>query len=267
MRAARSISAARASKRSIAASHGVPRLINLIADRALLAGYASQTHEIEPPHVRKAVAALRGEDTGVNANTAQPKRSWRWRAATAAGVALVAAATTSLAYWPHHDALSAADAAYRQTVTVSSAADAERALTAFVKQYPASKHLDDALLRLAQLEISRGDRTAAIQNLTRLAQHTPLPLDRTRAVVLTSQAHLDNGDTTSACQGISPDLASSANPDSALAHQLTAVSSVCASRATLTNAAASPDTTHPAVTRDSIANPAVKRAAGRGATP
>src|SRR5439155_9229519 len=46
------------------ASHGVPRLINLICDRALLAGYAARTREIGPKHVRKAVTALTGDDKG-----------------------------------------------------------------------------------------------------------------------------------------------------------------------------------------------------------
>ena len=59
------------------ASHGVPRLINLVADRALLAGYAAQTRDIQPEHVRKAVAALRGEDAEVEANISSrpPRRS------------------------------------------------------------------------------------------------------------------------------------------------------------------------------------------------
>ncbi|MGH7619584.1 MAG: AAA family ATPase [Gemmatimonadaceae bacterium] len=250
----------RAVKEVYRASHGVPRLINLICDRALLAGYASQTRDIEPPHVRKAIAALRGEDSEVKANTARKPRSLRRRAATAAAVAVVAAVTAGVALWPRREMLSSDDVAYQRTVAASSAADAERALNAFAQQYGMSKHIDDVLLRLAQLEISRGDRIAAIQNLRRLADHAPLPIDRTRATVLASQAHLDNGDTTSACQGISPDMTATAAADTSLAHQLTAVSSVCASRATLTNAVVSPDTAMRATAaRDSVAKPAAKR--------
>src|SRR3954466_8265894 len=61
------------------ASHGVPRLINLICDRALLAGYAAQVRDIDPVHVRKAVAALRGEDSEVDANvsTSAPRSGKR----------------------------------------------------------------------------------------------------------------------------------------------------------------------------------------------
>src|SRR5262249_29878986 len=66
----------RAVKEVYRASHGVPRLINLICDRALLAGYAAQTRDIQPPHVKKAVSALRGEDDEVRANTTKEKPSW-----------------------------------------------------------------------------------------------------------------------------------------------------------------------------------------------
>ena len=136
-----------------------------------------------------------------------------------------------------------------------------------MQQYSTSKHLDDALLRLAQLEISRGDRAAAIQNLTRLAEHTPAPVDRTRAVILASQARLDSGDTTSACQSISPDLASTVAADSALAQQLTGVSSVCAARNSLTSngATIADSTVRSASSRDSVeqAGDQAQRHAGR----
>ncbi len=47
-------------------SRGYPRLINLICDRALLAGYNARTGVITPRLVRKAALALKGrEDTGI----------------------------------------------------------------------------------------------------------------------------------------------------------------------------------------------------------
>src|SRR3989338_1009264 len=52
-----------------AATGGVPRLINLTADRSLLAGYTAQTRSIAEPHVRQALAALSGEE-GINADAA-----------------------------------------------------------------------------------------------------------------------------------------------------------------------------------------------------
>lgn len=43
------------------ASQGIPRLINLLADRTLLAGYVARTTKLNQRHVAQAVAALRGE--------------------------------------------------------------------------------------------------------------------------------------------------------------------------------------------------------------
>src|SRR6478672_10269695 len=46
-------------------SSGVPRLINLITDRTLLAAYADQTRDIGPLHVKKAVQALQGDEPDI----------------------------------------------------------------------------------------------------------------------------------------------------------------------------------------------------------
>lgn len=215
------------------ASHGVPRLINLICDRALLAGFAGQTRDIQPQHVRKAVAALRGEDAEVRANTASARsRIWRRRATTVIGSVIVAAGITAgVAFWPRQTASSPDDALYWRASTQASATDAEQDLAGLIARYPTSRHLDDALLRLAQLELSRGDRVAALDHLTQLSQHAPAGIYHTRATVLSATAQLDNGDSTSACQAVTPDLGRSANADSTLARQLDAVAKTCAARA------------------------------------
>src|SRR4051812_22699992 len=44
------------------ASTGVPRLINLVTDRALLAAFTEQSRDVRAAHVRKGVQALRGEE-------------------------------------------------------------------------------------------------------------------------------------------------------------------------------------------------------------
>src|SRR5207249_4219782 len=113
-------------------------------------------------------------------------------------------------------------------------------------------------LRLAKLELSRGDRSAAIKDFTTLAQHAPAGLTRTEALVSTADAQLADGDTASACQNISPELSSMAAPDSGLAHRLTAISSVCATRVAPLNAGTPADSTT-AHARDSIPTRAGKR--------
>jgi len=43
-------------------SKGIPRLINLISDRALLGGYSKQTNHITPEIVKSAIESLGGEE-------------------------------------------------------------------------------------------------------------------------------------------------------------------------------------------------------------
>ena len=208
-------------------SHGVPRLINLISDRALLAGYAAQTRDIQPEHVRKAIAALRGEDAEVRANILTAgKPRWRYRAAVIAAIVVVAAVAGGVALWPRHADLAPDEALYWQATTEPTATAAERDLQSFVTTYPASPRYDDALLRLSQLELSRGDRPAALRHLSQLAQHAPGGIMHTRAMVLASTASLDAGDTTAACQ-TPPPAAATAAADTALTRQLAVLTSTC----------------------------------------
>ena len=136
-------------------SHGVPRLINLIADRALLAGYASHTRAIEPQHVRKALAALRGEDTGPS--NAESSNGWHRRFAAAVGIASVAVVVTGVSLWSRLGATTPEEMLYRRATLAYTAGEAEHDLRTFVAKYPRSARTRDGLMRLAQLELSRGD--------------------------------------------------------------------------------------------------------------
>lgn len=72
-------------------SKGVPRLINVVADRALLAGYAQESRSIGRGLVRRAAAEVFGDRRAV---------AWRRRlAAGAAAAALASAATVGTLYW------------------------------------------------------------------------------------------------------------------------------------------------------------------------
>lgn len=220
------------------ASHGVPRLINLICDRALLAGYAAQTRDIQPEHVRKAVAALRGEDAEVSANVANaPARSGSggklaWIGGIAAALVV---ATAAFAFWPRNSGRPADEELYWRATMATSSVDAERDLRSLVTTYPTSKRYDDALLRLAQLEMGRGDRASAIQHLNQLAQHAPVGIARTRAVVLAAVAQLDGGDTTAACTSMPAMIDSASAADVMLSRDAQSVSTVCAAHAGISN--------------------------------
>ena len=252
----------RAVKEIYRGSHGVPRLINLICDRALLAGYASQTRDIQPSHVLKAIAALRGEDLEVRENTTPPKRSVGRRAAAmiaTAAISLGSVAAAGVILWPQFQSRSADGQAFSQAIAAGSAADTERELASFVSAYPQSRLVEDALLRLSYLELSRGDRANAIQHLTQLTERATAGINRATAMVLTVQAHLDNGDTTTACNRITPDLSSAAAPDTNIAQRLTALSSVCASRP-IVMAAGTPATPDSATRPRATTSPAVPAA-------
>ncbi|HEY4130053.1 MAG TPA: AAA family ATPase [Gemmatimonadaceae bacterium] len=235
------------------ASHGVPRLINLICDRALLAGYASQTRDIGPEHVRKAVAALRGEDADVEANvTATPERHWSWKPAIAAAIVVGLIGGGAYYYFPKPSHGPADETLYWRATMATSPSDAERDFRSLVATYPQSRRYDDALLRLARLEMASGDRTNAIQHLARLAEHVPSGVDHTRAVVLGMVAQLDGGDTANACRTLPAGLDSASGGDVMLAQQIQTVSTACASH--VATAAGTVDSTaHPAPARDTSA--------------
>jgi hypothetical protein len=109
-------------------------------------------------------------------------------------------------------------------------ADAERDLNALIATYPTSKRVDDALLRLADLEMARGDRATAITHLTQLSERATTGLARTRATLLASVAQLDGGDTTGACatRPTAVDSADAVNP--LVAHDLQNITALCTAR-------------------------------------
>jgi cell division septation protein DedD len=74
--------------RAIAAvSQGVPRLVNLLADRALEVGCERQARTIDARHVREAARRLNLQPTGI------PR--WQWQVAAAAAVVLLLAGGVS----------------------------------------------------------------------------------------------------------------------------------------------------------------------------
>jgi general secretion pathway protein A len=57
-------------------SQGVPRLVNLVADRSLLAGYAEQSREIQLGSVLKGIKSLRGEEPDPSREPAPRLLAW-----------------------------------------------------------------------------------------------------------------------------------------------------------------------------------------------
>ena len=102
-------------------SHGIPRLINVVADRALLAAYAGEQPTIGRKLVRRAAAEVFGRQ--------QHRRVWRWAGLAAAGLAFAWAALV-YAPPPADDLLSAAPVTANPAPAVTAAAGAAAPTTA-----------------------------------------------------------------------------------------------------------------------------------------
>jgi len=87
----------------------------------------------------------------------------------------------------------------------------------------------------------------------------PAGIYHTRATVLSATAQLDNGDSTSACQALTPDLGRSVTADSTLMRQFDVVSKTCAARAATASAATTIDSSAATARHDSAAGSANKR--------
>jgi cell division septation protein DedD len=94
--------------------------------------------------------------------------------------------------------------------------------------YSISPRAEDALLRLAQLEIARGDRAAAKQYLERLALEHPGGVSRAQGAYWLGRVLLDDGAMVAACASLVEAKARVAASDVELANQITYYSRPCA---------------------------------------
>lgn len=76
---------------------GVPRLINLTCDRALLAAYVARSAEVKRGHVRTALEAVRDPE-GAEATSSSQRGRWRGRLAVAAVVVVTVISLGVVAY-------------------------------------------------------------------------------------------------------------------------------------------------------------------------
>ena len=182
------------------ATGGVPRLVNLCADRSLLAAYTEQSRGVTEPHVRQALASLQGED-GIDAGSAKapakilatPRRGRaRWIAGVAAAFVLAL-----VALWWRFDG-QAELLAWRAARTTSTAR-AEQLYAQIVEAHPASRQHENALLRLAQLQLARGSAGAAVSTLELLGRDYPAGWSAVEGRLWSAKALLSAGDTARAC--------------------------------------------------------------------
>jgi len=182
------------------ATGGVPRLINLTCDRSLLAGYTAQTRSISEAHVRQAIASLRGEE-GIDAAAAVApgKRLSSPRArrnSWLVGGVVTALAFLALLWWRFDGA--AELLAWRAALTGSPRA-AEQAYARIAREHRGSRQRENALLRLAQMQIAKGDPRTAITWLDQLFKEYPAGAESGERQYWAARALLAGGDTSRAC--------------------------------------------------------------------
>lgn len=91
------------------------------------------------------------------------------------------------------------DALYWRATIAATAADAERDYRRIIIEYALAPHAGDALLALAQLEMSRGDRVSATSHLQRFLLEFPQRSDRPRAGLWLGRLLLEQNAVPKAC--------------------------------------------------------------------
>src|SRR6266705_2117697 len=82
----------------------------------------------------------------------------------------------------------------------ANAADAESDYRHIVVDYPLAAQAEDALLRLAQLELARGDRDGALAHLQKIQRDYPRSKSLARASYWTARVLFEKNDITNACR-------------------------------------------------------------------
>jgi cell division protein FtsN len=123
----------------------------------------------------------------------------------------------------------------------ASAADAESDYKHIVVDYPLAPQAEDALLRLAQLELARGDRDAALGHLQRIPRDYPRSKSLARAHYWTARVLLEKNDIPGACAANANALAQATQDEVELQNQIQYQGQRCASY-TASRASAAPDT-------------------------
>jgi cell division protein FtsN len=91
------------------------------------------------------------------------------------------------------------EALFWRATLASNAADAESDYKHIVVDYPLAPQAEDALLRLAQLELARGDRDGALAHLLRIPRDYPRSKSLARANYWTARVFFEKNDIPNAC--------------------------------------------------------------------
>ena len=145
----------------------------------------------------------------------------------------------------------------------SNAADAESDYKHIVVDYPLAPQAEDALLRLAQLELARGDRDAALSHLQRIPRDYPRSKSLARASYWTARVLFEKNDVPNACAANANALSQATTDEIELRNQIqyqgqrcptVAAPSVAANAATTNPVGGAPA---PSATTSSMTTPSV----------
>jgi cell division protein FtsN len=149
------------------------------------------------------------------------------------------------------------DALYWRAVVAATAADAERDLRRIIIEYPLSPRNEDALLRLAQLEMTRGDNDQALAHLQRLVIDHPTSPSRARASFWMARVYFDKNQTPAACRSLADALHNTSAAQVEQRNQIDFWMQRCHGTDTAAVASAAPDTTTPAPPQSTAASASV----------
>ena len=146
-----------------------------------------------------------------------------------------------------------AEALFWRASLAATAAEAERDYRTLTVEYSMSPRAPDALMRLGQLELARGDRAEALRHLERLVLEHPTSPARARASYWMARVYFDGNDAPRACAAIDAARASAAPAEGALRSQLDSYATRCRGVVRRTNAS---DSAAASSTKVAVAAPA-----------
>ena len=140
------------------------------------------------------------------------------------------------------------EALFWRATLASNAADAESDYKHLVVDYPLAPQAEDALLRLAQLELARGDRDGALTHLQRIPRDYPRSKSLARASYWTARVLFEKNDIPNACAANANALSKASADEIELRNQIQYQGQRCPSLAASVASAKPPtiDTTAPA---------------------
>src|SRR5688500_18261438 len=119
-------------------------------------------------------------------------------------------------------------ALYWRATLATNAADAESDYRHIVVDYPLAPQAEDALLRLAQLELARGDRDDALVHLQRIPRDYPRSKSIARASYWIARVLFEKNDIPGACAANATALAQTSEGEVELRNQIQYQSQRCA---------------------------------------